>query len=602
MKTNKLFLGMAAIIATLAFTGCSSNEMEPLATVTPAPKNSDINLASEVNATRSTEALQLDKLSTDTKVGVFGVSGNDFVKNGENNQYSVDADQKLSTDNKMYWPTDNEATVSLYGYAPYSESWKYETANPFTVSTNQSTSAGYLASDLLYAKALEKAQTTDAITLNFNHMLSRINLTITKGSSATVNLKDAEIYITGTKPGTTLNPSTGEIGAASGDAANINVGKLASDAGSKLYGIVVPQALTADTKFVKIVTSDGKSLVATLGKAVTLKSGYAYNYEAKIGAGNDVELTLGAVTLTAWATGEDLGSAEAEEVEYEYSPTSFVAMTSSQSASYADGTYSWTAASNNLMTILEFPLSDGNTLANFKTLEVTTSNLSENGKWRMGYVLDGGSYTNFDGFSKDEAGKIVIDLTALTIDLSKVTKIQIGGATGKTPDSQTEAVNEGSIKISPSDVVLKGYVATTGGGGSSGGGDSNTLTATFGTPGSNATYSGTTYTWTGSSSNLMTVFEFSNGELANYATLTFAFSDLVDGPVRIGYYVGSDFTEFKNNAAGDTGFYSAGTKTIDLSIQGVDLSTVTKISFGGKSSGGSCTIKASDMKLTKASE
>lgn len=596
MKTNKLFLGMAAIIATLAFTGCSSNEMEPLATVTPAPKNSDINLASEVNATRSTEALQLDKLSTDTKVGVFGVSGNDFVKNGENNQYSVDADQKLSTDNKMYWPTDNEATVSLYGYAPYSESWKYETANPFTVSTNQSTSAGYLASDLLYAKALEKAQTTDAITLNFNHMLSRINLTITKGSSATVNLKDAEIYITGTKSATTLNPSTGEIGAASGDAANINVGKLASDAGSKLYGIVVPQALTADTKFVKIVTSDGKSLVATLGKAVTLKSGYAYNYEAKIGAGNDVELTLGAVTLTAWATGEDLGSAEAEEVEYEYSPTSFVALGSSQSASYADGTYSWTSASNNLMTILEFPLSDGNTLANFKTLEVTTSNLSENGKWRMGYVLDGGSYTNFDGFSKDVSGKIVIDLTALTIDLSKVTKIQIGGATGKTPDGQTEAVNEGSIKISPSDVVLKGYVATTGGGGSSGGGDSNTLTATFGTPGSNATYSGTTYTWTGSSSNLMTCFEFTNGELANYDTLTFTFSELVDGPVRMGYYVGSTFTEF------GSGYYGAGTKTVDLTALDIDLSTVTKISFGGRSNAGSCTIKASDVKLTKASE
>ncbi|MBO6216966.1 MAG: hypothetical protein J6N73_04880, partial [Prevotella sp.] len=84
------------------------------------------------------------------------------------------------------------------------------------------------------------------------------------------------------------------------------------------------------------------------------------------------------------------------------------------------------------------------------------------------------------------------------------------------------------------------------------------LYATFGTPASNASYSAPTYTWTGSTSNLMTVFEFANGELANYETLTFTFSNLVDGPVRMGYYVGTAFTEFGN------GYYSAGTKTVDL--------------------------------------
>ncbi len=117
------------------------------------------------------------------------------------------------------------------------------------------------------------------------------------------------------------------------------------------------------------------------------------------------------------------------------------------------------------------------------------------------------------------------------------------------------------------------------------------LTATFGTPGGNASYSAPTYTWTGSSNNLMPVFTFSNGELANYKTLTFTFSNLVNGPVRMGYYVGSSFTEFGN------GFYSAGTKTVDLTALNVDLSTVTKIAFGGRSSSGSCDIIASDVVL-----
>ena len=118
-----------------------------------------------------------------------------------------------------------------------------------------------------------------------------------------------------------------------------------------------------------------------------------------------------------------------------------------------------------------------------------------------------------------------------------------------------------------------------------------TLTATFQTPGSNASYEAPTYTWTGSTSNLMTVFEFANGELANYHTLKFTFSNLVDGPVRMGYYVGSTFTEF------GSGYYSAGEKTVDLTALGIDLSTVTKIAFGGRSNAGSCDILASDVIL-----
>ena len=116
------------------------------------------------------------------------------------------------------------------------------------------------------------------------------------------------------------------------------------------------------------------------------------------------------------------------------------------------------------------------------------------------------------------------------------------------------------------------------------------LKASFGTPGGNGKYP--IYTWTGSTSNLMTAFEFGSGELANYTKLTFTFGDLVDGPVRMGYYVGSSFTEF------NSGYYNAGTKTVDLTGLSVDLSTVTKIAFGGRSSAGSCTIWEREVVLS----
>ena len=596
MNTNKLILGMAILLASAAFTACSSDEADFQQS---APRSNVINLTSSMAQTRAASELQTTAVSTSVKVGAFGISGTTAITNGNNNEYTVESNGSLSANEAMAWPSEANAKVSIYAYAPYQSGWSsYNSANAFSVATDQSSNAGYLASDLLYAKAENKTQTTDAIALGFTHKLSRINVTVSKSSEATVNLSNAVIYISNTKPGTTLNPSTGALGNALGTAADIKIATLPTDAGATVYGIVVPQQMTADTKFVKIVTAD-KTLVAKLSDAVTFESGKSYNYTATIGANTAVELTLGSVTLTGWGDDIDLGSATTEEEEYIWSPASFVAMLSSQSASYADGTYSWTAATNNLMTILEFPLTDGNTLANFKKLEVTTGNLSTDGKWRLGYVPDGGSYTNFADFPKAESGKTVIDLTALTgIDLSKVTKIQIGGATGN------NSVTSGSLTIAPSDVVLRGYVETTGGST-----DENTLTATFGTPGSGAGYSGTTYTWTSSTGNLMQMFSFSNGELANYTTLTFKLADL-SGNVRVNFQYGtgsSDNLNISSDKNGDNAiFASNGDKTITMAYVTTALTTVNKtladvtaIRFGGASDSGSCTIKASEVVLSK---
>ena len=45
-------------------------------------------------------------------------------------------------------------------------------------------------------------------------------------------------------------------------------------------------------------------------------------------------------------------------------------------------------------------------------------------------------------------------------------------------------------------------------------------------------------------------------------------------------------------------FGSNGTKTVDLTALGIDLKTVTKISFGGRTGTGSVDINASDVILS----
>ena len=573
MDINKLMLGIAALTGTMMMTSCSSDEINQSGN---AQESGSIYLTSRVAQTRSLDELQTDALNTATKVGAFGISGSAAVTNGNNNQYNVTSNGELeAVANDMKWP-GGDAKVDIYAYAPYQSNWTYNSANSFSLSTDQSDDEGYLASDLLHASIANVSQTSSAVVLNFSHKLARINVTLTKGGSCTFDLSKSNVSIGGTKIGTTLNPSTGEVGAASGDVKDVKIGNEVNitTSGVTTYGVVVPQEMAVGTQFVKIV-ADGKLLSASLSNAVTLEAGKAYNFNAEIGASTEVTLTLGSVTLTDWGTGSDLQTGEIEEVEPEPITLTATFGTPGSNASYSAPTYTWTAGNSNLMTVFEFANGE---LANYHTLKFTISNLSEGAGVRMGYYV-GNDFTEFGNGYYSE-GEKTVDLTALGIDLSTVTKISFGGKSG----------SGGSCDILANDVILYGVE---GGVPSSGDSSDGTLTATFGTPGGNASYDPTSYAyaWTGSTDNLMKVFEFSNGELANYATLEFTFSDLVDGPVRMGYYVGTTFTEI------GTGYYNAGKKTVDLTQLGIDLSTVTKIAFGGRSNAGSCTIKASDVKL-----
>ena len=239
--------------------------------------------------------------------------------------------------------------------------------------------------------------------------------------------------------------------------------------------------------------------------------------------------------------------------------------TPASNASYADFTYTWTGSTSNLMNCFTFASGE---LANYDKLVFSFFDLSDGASVRINVLYsDGNKSKEYYTEGKDKETN-VSELLPDGKTAADITAIRFGGNSGT-----------GSTKVANMYLVN----STTGA----------RLYATYGTPGGNATLSGlNAYAWTGSTSNLMDVFTFSNGELANYTTLTFTFSDLVDGPVRAGYYVGNSFTEF------GSGYYSAGTKTVDLCALGIDLSTVTKLVFGGKSNGGSCTINPEQVVLS----
>lgn len=593
---NKLsFLPLGLAMLTLA--SCSSDEMEQQSMNQPTA----INLVSSVGQiTRSANvSLQKVQIASGVEVGVFAKTTTGYITGGDNAKVTADGNGNF-TGTTLYFPTDG-AAVSVNAYAPYNAAFagKDGEAVSFSVQADQSSDNGYLKSDLLCgAPTGTNSFTKDnpTVALNFAHKLSKLTVKFTLADDTDVDLKGAAINIVNTLPTTTLKVSDGTLGTASGSATSIKAVTFASDATTfQASAVLVPQTVAAGS-FVQVVLAD-KMLNAKLNSAATFVSGKSYTYNVNIsgsGAETKAEIVLSS-TVTDWvedATELTGDVTEGELPEVTYSPTSFVALTAGQNATYENGVYTWTASTNNLMTIVEFSAGE---LAQYKTLEVTTSDMTEGANWRMGYVVDGGSFTQFSGSPYYSAGKKTVDLAALAasgVDLSKVTKIQMGGNSGA----------GGSITILPANVVLKGNGASTGGstGGDTGGdtgsgtGDGNTLAATFGTPGGNASYASPTYTWMATTNNLMTCFEFSNGELAAYKTLTFKIANLTSGTmVRMGYYVGSTFTEFGN------GYGSNGTKTVDLTTLGIDLATVTKIAFGGRTGAGSVDILASDVVLSK---
>lgn len=435
MCTNRYLIGLAVLAGTIMMAACSADET---GASLPTAEDGDIVLTSRVGETRTASELQTDAVSTSVTVGTFGVSAGTLVTNGNNNQYSVAASGALTPKSKgMKWPSGKVGTVDIFAYAPYQNGWIYNASNTFSVSDDQTTDAGYLASDLLYASVTGQTYSASPVALKFQHQLARINVNVTTATDRPADLPaSVDIYIGGTLCAYSFNPSTGK-GSVSGSttknikiAKGVNVGK-----GYTAYAVIVPQTVKKGERFLKIDTGTDEMVVAKLQSDVTFEEGKTYNFKAVVSP-EGITLTLGSVTLSEWGASTDIGSATAQEV---------------------------------------------------------------------------------------------------------------------LPDP---------------------------------------ITATFGTPANKATYSAPTYTWTETYSNLMTCFEFSNGELAQYKTLKFTISNLTGGTVRMGYYVGKDFKEF------GSGYDSDGTKTVDLTALGIDLSTVTKISFGGKSGKGSVDINASDVILS----
>lgn len=427
MKANKFFIGMASLVAAMAFTACSQDEAE--LQQSNYSKGNVISLTYLLAQTRAASDPQTSALSTSNKVGVFVTSGSTTITNGNNNEHSVGAAGVLTTSNTMNYPTEDGAKVNIYAYAPYAASMALSSDNNFSVSTDQSAESGYLASDLVYASKTDQASSESAVSLNFAHKLSQLQITIQ--NDANVDLSSAVVTVTGTKIATTFNPSTGAIGDASGEATDIKAATIS--AATTVYAIVVPQDLAAETELVKITTSN-KAYVAKLTSAATLAAGKAHSFTVKLVEATtpvvEVPVSLNATSITEWGTPTSLGEADMEEETVEVTSPLNATIEKPSSVTNASwdsetSTYTWTATTNNLLNCFTF--SNGE-LASYSKLHFTIASLS-GGSLRINLL-----YSDNTNNSKTYGSNGTKDVTLTELldsgkSLGDVTAIRFGGLT-----------------------------------------------------------------------------------------------------------------------------------------------------------------------------
>ena len=190
----------------------------------------------------------------------------------------------------------------------------------FTVATDQSTSAGYKASDLMYATTnIAKASPTASLT--FQHKMAKIIVSATAGSGISkitaVRIIGGHRSINVTMPGCTLGTTLTDANTSSSYITMYSGGTAAT---AECAALVVPEASGFTGDFLEIVTDQGSVKYSLTSKV--LASGKSYKFVLAVNAaaiGSTVAITSWTETSDATVTagGGDFTIADIPAVDYD---------------------------------------------------------------------------------------------------------------------------------------------------------------------------------------------------------------------------------------------------------------------------------------------
>ena len=193
---------------------------------------------------------------------------------------------------QLLWKS-NDAKVTYNAYMRRTHVYN-EDSYTFTVQTDQSNENNVKASDLLWTGGRQDATAGKALDINFKHALSKLNVTLTKGSELEdgVTFTSVKLSTCATKivvnllEGTLVEPTT------SGQTITL----YATTANEKYECILVPQTFAQSLK-VEITDNNGKVYTFTSNKDLTFASGEQYTLNLTVGRD---KVTTGTISAESW--------------------------------------------------------------------------------------------------------------------------------------------------------------------------------------------------------------------------------------------------------------------------------------------------------------
>ena len=195
---------------------------------------------------------------------------------------------------QLLWKS-NDATVTYYAYLPYTGIVGDAASYAFAVQTDQSTEDNVKASDLL-CTGQQPATPGTALDITFKHALSKLNVTLKKGSELEdgQNLTFTSVTLSNCATATTVNLTDGTTGNTTNSGQTITL--YAATENEQYECILVPQTFAQSLK-VEITDNNGKVYTFTSNKDLTFASGEQYTLNLTVGRD---KVTTGTISAESW--------------------------------------------------------------------------------------------------------------------------------------------------------------------------------------------------------------------------------------------------------------------------------------------------------------
>lgn len=310
----KRFLTYIALILIL-FALQSCNNDESLSSESKL-SNVAIGLTSEITGSRANNNLQGTSLDPSTEIGVYVLKSDGVMDYGYPNVYcthesTISGTDSLVQSTQMYFPLANHSVdVDIRAYAPFESSYARLQSYTFSVQTDQSTSVGYLKSDLMYGTpkngnpvhhviSHDLEQKKQNVPLTFNHLLSKITLTLQPTATLTSdNLLGARVTLKQVATTVPFNLIDGSLGTAA-NSADVLIGEISSATDLTVSGLIPPQTVVSGSAFFEVTLANGDVYEYAIPSTTTLTlgGGRNYHFKMKLKSANKTEVTM---TIVDW--------------------------------------------------------------------------------------------------------------------------------------------------------------------------------------------------------------------------------------------------------------------------------------------------------------